>query len=111
MILVKDSHNRYPIDVAVDKGLQWEDGMKEIFDKFTSTQQDTVQNKLLAAIRHGVKWDQGLKYILKESRVHVSDVDKMTNLYPFMLAASEQKCDLDSVFSLIQVNPQLVKQI
>ena len=111
ILLVKDSHNRYPIDVAVEKSLPWEDGMKEIFEKFTSIQQDTVQNKLLVAIRHGVKWDQGLKYILKESKVHVSHVDKITNLYPFMLAASEEKCDLDSLFNLIQANPHLVKQI
>ena len=111
MILVKDSHKRYPIDIAIGKGLQWEDGMKEIFDKFTSIQQATVQNKLLFAIRHSMKWKQGMKYILKESKEHISSVDRMTNLYPFMLAASEQKCDLDSVFNLIQANPHLVKKM
>lgn len=111
IMLVKDSHNRYPIDVAVEKGLQWENGMKEIFDKFTSIQKETVQNKLLVAIRHGVKWDQGIKYILEESKVHISKADKMTNLYPFMLAASGQKCDLDSVFNLTKANPHLIKQM
>ena len=108
---MKDSHNRHPIDVAVEKGLPWENGMKAILDKFTAMQQGAAQSKLLVAIRHGVKWDQGIKYILEESKESVSDVDKMSNLYAFMLAASGQKCDLDSVFNLIKENPYLVKQM
>lgn len=57
-ITTQDSMNRYPIDVAVAEGLQWDEGMEEIVHRFiASTEEQQVQTRLMINIAtlHGLQ--------------------------------------------------------
>jgi hypothetical protein len=72
-INVKDSKGRYPLQVAIEEGLWWEDGMQVLV---------------------GVS-DEGV----------IGYEDPVTGLFPFMLAAIGDNCELVSVYELLRVDP------
>merc|ERR1712045_46926 len=100
-----DSLGQYPIDVAVQHRLSWDDGMKDIVEAFGSDQQFTP----LMCAKHGLSWEGGMMHILED--IEENDMerkDEETGLYLFMLAAvgGQYNYDLGSVFHLIQASPR-----
>ncbi len=111
-INTRDSFDKYPIDVAVEHGLSWDDGMEKIVGAFALAQQTTPLN---VCIKHGVQWENGTKIVLEnDDNVDILEIaDTSTALYPFMAAAvghSNTMYDIDSIFHLIKLRPLLVKQ-
>ncbi len=107
-----DSLGRYPIDVAIQNKLSWEDGMKEIVEAFTPAGGVPA---IGVCARHGVQWESGMKNLLDDSHIdddNTGSRDESTGLYPFMLAAEGGKYnyDLGSIFHLIKRTPNLVKK-
>ena len=110
VINIVDSFDNYPIDVAVQHKLSWDDGMKQIVEAFTVVQQTTTLN---LCARHGVQWENGIQKLLESSDIdEIDSVDASTSLYPFMVAAvgDNSSYDLDSVFHLIKSRPLLVQK-
>ncbi len=107
---IKDSKGRYPIDVAIELGLAWDEGMKEIVEEFASEQ---GVNPVTLCAKRGLTWENGMKNVVEESKIEViQEQDETSHLYPFMLAAatgSGMKYDLGSVFQLIRNSPGIVK--
>ena len=46
-------------------------------------------------------------FFLQMSDEHVREIDPGSDLYPFMVAASGQTCDLSAVYNLLRRNPSL----
>ena len=64
----------------------------------------------------GIKWDEEMKDIVDANLFGASEVDALTGLYPFLLAASctgkndsnGNGCDLTSIYQLAKCNPNCV---
>ena len=56
----------------------------------------------------GLRWMDGMREILKANYLALREVDAVTGLYPFMLAAVGETSDMTSVFNLLSSNPQLI---
>ncbi len=112
---VIDSFGRYPVDVAVQRGLSWYGGLKEIIEAFILTEQ--LPTVFLVCARNGLPWENGMKTVAEQGTADDFEIqDEATNLYPFMLTALGGKHitdlgSLGSVFHLIQKSPQLVRKI
>ncbi len=112
-INITDSLGKYPIDVAIDNNLSWDDGMEQIVEALASLQQTTPFN---ICLKHGVQWENGTRTVLESNGMDVvsETVDTSTGLYPFMMAAAvggkHYRYDLDSIFHLMKAFPHLVKR-
>ncbi len=114
-INTKDSFDKYPIDVAIDRELSWDHGMQKIVEAFVSEQQTTPLN---ICVKYGVQWENGTRNALENSGVDILEtLDASTGLYPFMVAAAVGRdnepnygYDFDSIFHLIKSRPLVVRQ-
>jgi hypothetical protein len=48
-------------------------------------------------------------FFLEMSDEQVREIDPGSDLYPFMVAASGQTCDLSAVYALMKRNPSLAR--
>ena len=105
-VLMKDSLNRYPIDVAVQQGLEWNGGMQELMEATASAQQRPI---IFLAAQYGLKWRNHMSEIvdshLKEEMK--KDIDEVTGLHLFMLAAMGNNSDLSSIYGIMRKCPYL----
>ena len=63
---------------------------------------------LHTAAEKGLKWEEGMRLVLEANRNAVNRKEqKISGLYPFMLAAAGETSDLTSIFHLILENPLL----
>jgi ankyrin repeat protein len=114
-ILSEDSMGRCPIDVAVVEGLKWHEGMDDVVREYTTStaEQQGQQERLVinVAALHGLLWESGMQQALEESIVQVgnNNVDAMTGLFPFMLAAVGKSSDLRTIYELMRRSPHNVK--
>ena len=83
-VTFQDSKGRHAIDVAVEEGLKWEDGLEVIVGQIANAQGQTVMN---VASYYGVEWNGGMEEVVEANEEQIGMVDDVTNLYPFMLAA------------------------
>ena len=60
---------------------------------------------LHTAMAHGMKLSGDLILLMNCPRGAIFDKDPVTGLYPFMLMAEGTKCDLATLFYLLQSNP------
>lgn len=65
---------------------------------------------LHVAIDNGRSWDQGTLKLFECAPRGLGVRNVNTRLYPFMTAAVDGKCDLDTVYSLLRRGPHLVTQ-
>lgn len=113
VISIQDSKGRYPIDVAVEEGQPWNNGLKEVLSATMKTPNNFGRSLINVAALHGVHWANGLNQIvsletnIKESN-RIAHLDLQTNLYPFMLAAAGPNYDLSAIFELTRRNPDLL---
>jgi len=83
-----------------------------VMDKFPdSTMVRDAQNRLPihVALDYGMPWNGGvLSFIINANRPHLKDLDPVTKLPPFILAAvnDTKSCDLRTVFYLLRKNPE-----
>jgi hypothetical protein len=97
--LTRDSTGRLPIQLAVETGLSWDQGI-ELLVHNTSTHPDILP--IHTAARYGLKWENGMKDIVEDDLSSLEIADPTTNLYPFALAASTSEYDFTSVYELIR---------
>lgn len=100
-----DGLGRYPIDVAIERGLSWDDGTEEIVVAFAAAQQSTA---IIVGAKHGLRWENGMRSLFEDSDENdVESKDGKTGLFASMLAAVGGKYgyDLGTVFRLIQASP------
>ena len=101
---MKDSLDRYAIDVAVETNLPFDEGLKEILEA-TASANDL--NILHCASHHGLSWDNGMEeLVLKDLDYAVNGVNEKTGLKLFMTAAIGG--DLDTIYSLVRMDPMYI---
>jgi len=71
----------------------------------SKTSNDLARLPLFAASEQNVKWSDGLCDILKGYSLAIEDVDVITGLEAFMLAAIGKESDMGTVFKLLQEYP------
>ena len=107
----QDSSGRYPIDVTVEEGLRWDEGLGTITETFATQQRRNIIN---VAAQYGIEWNIGMKQVAEENEADIRNVDALTGLYPFILAATGQlrsSSELDSIFNLMKKEPALCEVI
>ena len=101
--LTEDSLDRYPINVAIEKELAWQDGMEEVIDATAIAQQRPI---ITIAAQYGLKWNNHMSE-LAESNLNevVNERDNETGLTLFMLAAMGDVYDLNSIYGMRKMSP------
>ena len=103
-IFIRDNKGKYPIELAIEKGIAWDKGMKVIIEEITS-----MEN---VAARYGIEWESKMKELVN-TNVDViengSRTDPITGLSPIVLATMCYKSDLNSIFCTLRSNPQLIE--
>ena len=103
-VLTKDSLNRYPINLAIEKELLWHNGMEEVFYATSSTLQRPI---ITLAAQYGLKWNNYMSELVELTTTLVmNEPDYETGLYLFMIAAMGDSCDLSSIYGLRRINPE-----
>lgn len=69
---------------------------------------DTDQLPLHHAIKKGMGWMDGLKHITEANYSALGQMDNETDLYPFMMAATVPRPDLNAVYKLLRANPKIL---
>ena len=59
------------------------------------------------AAEHGFEWENGLKDLVYKFSDETNVSDKATGLYPFMIAASSNDTDLNTMYNMISCSPEL----
>ena len=101
--LTQDSMNRYPIDVALNSGLKWNEGVDSIVGAMAVEQERPM---IYVAAHHGLKWENHMKELVENNMEEIeSGKDALTSLLPFMLAAAGYGSDLTSIYGLMVMSP------
>jgi ankyrin repeat protein len=103
-VLTTDSLGRLPIQVAVEKDLKWNEGVKVLVH---ATADHNNVHPIIVAAAHGVKWENGMQFIVQNNLNTLDSVDPSTNLYPFALAAAGNESDLTSIYKLVRCSVDL----
>ena len=109
-----DSMNRTPlIQIILSRSAQSGTEMEAILRKILKQAPGNASLPYLdnrfplhLAIRQGYLWDTGLEPIVLDCTNALAKPDPMTHLYPFMQAAAEG-APLNTIFSLLQANPNV----
>lgn len=104
---IKDSIGNYPIDVAIEKGIKWDDGLGLIVEALAVQEQQPILH--IAAI-HGVQWRNGMEELVEDDENDIDTIDESTGFFPCMLAAIGKSNDLDSIYELTRRSPDVVKK-
>lgn len=103
-ILAIDSFNRYPVNVAVDEGLEWHEGMREIISATSIAKKCPIIN---IAAQYGLKWNNHMGELAESVSHQVPHArDNKTGLQLFMLAAMGCDSDLTSIYGMRRMSPQ-----
>ena len=105
---IRDSTGQLPIEIAMQEKLGWYEGMKQIVEKTAINEEQSV---ISIAAQYGVGWVNGIQEIIVQGGDSnlIQYKDGSTGLYPFMLAATGNDCDLDAIFNLL--HPDLLMQL
>jgi len=75
---------------------------------YSQTKQKQGRFPLFTALEHNLTWSDGLNKIIKGYGAAVEDVDIVTGLEAFMLAAVGTKSNMETVFLLLQDHPAAI---
>ena len=100
-----DSLKQYPIQVAVEEGLGWSEGLQEVIEA-TAQSQHRQGLSIYTAVQYGIKWNPHMKE-LAETNVDeiMNGYDGLTGLHLFMVAAMGDYHDLGTIYGMMRMNP------
>ena len=92
--------------MAIEKGLEWAEGMQEVIEAMAAKQQCPV---IHVAAQYGLPWG---KYMRELVGVNVDDIVNgtysLTGLRLFMLAVMDKNSNLSSIFGMMRISPSLL---
>ena len=106
-ILQTDSLNRIPLVVAIEEGLEWNEGLQQIFEATVEAQQKST-DFIYEAARYGLEWRYQYMKELAEANVDemMNGHDSSTGLRVFMVAAMGKYHDLSGVYGMMRLSPE-----
>lgn len=108
-ILTRDSLNRIPIQVAVEVGLKWNEGMKELVEETAAHQQRPT---IHVAAHYGLKWSNHMRELVESNADEVvHGYDSLTRLPLFMSAAMGNGYDLGSIYGMLRMCPTMFDEV
>ena len=105
-VLKKDSLNRYPIEVALKEGLEWNRELQQIIEAMTVAQKQLTS--IYTAAQYGLKWTHHMKELAEKNTdelINVSDTS-LTGLRLFMVAAMGEYHDLSGIYATMRMGPE-----
>lgn len=104
-VLKTDSLDRYPIVVAMEESLDWDEGLHEIIEATAISQQQ--HSSIFAAAQYGLKWANQMKEQAEANADEImNNYDDLTGLNLFMLAAMNDCHDLSAIYGLMKMTPE-----
>ena len=104
-ILQTDSLNRCPIVVALEEGIEWNKGLRQIIKSTAVVQQQ--HNSIYTAAQYGLKWTS---HMIKLAEENVDEImngyDSLTGLRVFMVAAIGEYHDLSGIYGMMRMSPE-----
>ena len=102
-----DSLGRYPIEVALEEGLEYSKGLKEVVEATAMARQQ--QPRIIhSAAQYGLKWRYHMKELAEAYTDEiVNGCDGLTGLHLFMVAAMGECYDLSAIYGMMKMSPML----
>lgn len=105
---MRDSLGRLPIDVAIEIRTPWDSGMRVLLEVISCEKERSV---LFLAAHHGLQFTNYMKELAESSELLLADEhDDETGLDVFMVAASSDHYDLDSIYGLLRMCPEALNK-
>ena len=105
-VLQTDSLNRYPLDLAQEEGLKWNQGLQQVSEATAATQQK--YKNIYTTAQYGLKWRY--QYMRELAEVNVDEIlnvcDSSTGLRVFMVAAMGDDHDLSGIYGMMRMSPE-----
>lgn len=109
-IWIKDGNGQLPIEVANQKNLGWNEGIKILLDA-TVASDKYKRSSLVIACTYGLKWRNGLSVVFEEEKSDAKRELQMTDttsgLFPALLLASHVDSDLQGIYELVKSEPSI----
>ena len=107
---VKDENGRLPIEVANQKNLGWNEGMKILLDATVASDKYN-RSPLVIACKYGLKCRNGLSVVFKEeksdARRELQMTETTSGLFPALLLASRVESDVQGIYELVKCDPSI----
>ena len=114
-ILKKDSFNRYPLQVAMEEGLGWNEGLQDIVEATAVAQHQqypSIKASIIyTAAKYGLEWKNHMKELAKANKnvdILMNGHDSLTGLRLFMVAAMGEKYDLSAIYGMMRMGPEMI---
>ena len=105
-VLQTDSLNRYPLVVALEEGLCWNKGLKQVVEATVVAQQK--DKSIYTAAQIGLKWRY--QYMKELAEANADEIyngyDSSTGLRVFMVAAMGGHHDLSGIYGMMRMSPE-----
>merc|ERR1712154_506477 len=109
-ILKKDSLNRCALVAALESGLDWDAGLKDVLEGTAVAKQQ--HPSIYTFAQYGPKWTNHMK---EQVEANVDEIinghDSLTGLRLFMVAAMGDYHDLSSIYSMMRMAPEIKKSV
>ena len=109
-ILKVNSMKKYPIEIALDIDLPWDEGLRVVVEATAiQTQHQRLPTSILySAAQYGLKWRYHMKELAEAYTDEiVNGCDGLTGLHLFMVAAMGECYDLSAIYGMMKMSPLL----
>ena len=108
-ILQTDSLKRIPLVVALEEGLEWDEGLQLVLEATSVAQKQCI---IFTAAQYGLKWINDMKELAETNAAEVmSGCDSLTGLRLFMVAAMGDNHDLSAIYGMMRMSPPVETMI
>merc|ERR1712154_660602 len=108
-ILKQDSLNRCPLVAALESGLDWDDGLKDVLEATSVAKQQ--HPSIYTFAEYGLKWTEENHHMKEQVEANLDEImnghDSLTGLRLFMVAAMGDYHDLSSIYSMMRIAPEI----
>jgi len=102
----EDSRGLLPIEFAIQHGLDWDNGVKDIFWAVVASLIPEYTPIHIGALV-GLNWEIGMEILLDGNESELDKIEPSTQLYPFAYVASINS-DLTSVYEMLRRRPDVM---
>ena len=102
-----DSFGRFPIVLAIEIGLGWNEGIQQVVEATTLAQQQ--QSNIYTAAQYGLEWNNRMKELAEENPDEIMNgYDDLSGLKLFMVAAMGNYHHLDTIYGIMRMCPEQI---
>ena len=105
-VLQPDSLNWYPLVLALQEGLGWDEGLQQVVEATEAQQQQDI---IYTVAQYGLKWQNHMKELAETNMDEIATgFDSLTGLRVFMVAAIGDCHDLSGIYGMMKMSPEII---